>query len=238
VPPTDTPVPPTDTPVPPTDTPVPPTDTPIPPTDTPEGPTDTPEPPTDTPVPPTDTPIPPTDTPEPPTDTPVPPTDTPIPPTDTPVPPTDTPAPTNTPGAGDLPFFDDFEDADMSDWTIVGHAVIRNDLCYAGTYCAGAKQGGTFEQTISTAGSTNVHVKYAGATKGNLDAGESLKVEWYDGSSWTLLDEIVSEGTFVYRDWDMPAGADDNASFAVRFTANCDHTIEWVYVDNVEVTGE
>jgi hypothetical protein len=36
----------------------------------------------------------------------------------------------------------------------------------------------------------------------------------------------------------MPAGADDNASFALRFTANCDHNIEWVYADNVEVVGE
>jgi hypothetical protein len=189
--------------------------------------------------PPTDTPVPPTDTPEP-TNTPGGPTDTPVPPTDTPPPPTDTPepTPTNTPGAGDLPFFDGFEDGDLNGWTISSGSdvQVRDITPYEGVYNAGAKRGGTFERTISTAGSTNVHVKYAGMTTG-FEAGESLKVEWYDGSTWHLLDELNSE-TWVYRDWDMPAGADDNAAFALRFTGNADKNTEWANADNIEVTGQ
>jgi hypothetical protein len=127
----------------------------------------------------------------------------------------------------------------MNGWTISSGADVQvRDVppFYEGSYYAGAKRGGWFERTISTAGSTNVRVKYAGLTIG-FDAGESLKVEWYDGSSWNLLDELVS-GTWVYRDWDMPAGADDNAAFALRFTGNADKNTEWAHVDSIEVTAE
>jgi hypothetical protein len=213
----------------------PPTDTPVPPTDTPVPPTDTPEPG------PTDTPVPPTDTPEPgPTDTPVPPTDTPIPPTDTPAPPTDTPAPpTDTPGGGGSIFYDDFEDGDMSDWSVSdpAFAQIRSDQPYEGSYCAGSKLSHWFAHTVSTAGYTNVRFKYAGMTRG-LDAGEYLLVEWYDGSTWHEVEQLYSEQVYVLRDWDMPAGADDNASFAVRFTTVANKNVEWAYADIVEVTGQ
>jgi hypothetical protein len=202
-------------------------------------PTDTPAPPpTDTPIPPTDTPVPPTNTPGGPTDTPVPPSDTPLPPTDTPVPPTDTPAPTNTPGGGGTIFFDGFEDADMSDWTVSGgNAQIRSDFPYEGSYCAGAEMFGWFKRTISTAGYTGIHLKYAGMTR-NMDAGESLTVEWYDGSQWHVIDELFSNDVYVLRDWTLPSGAENNPAFAVRFTGNAERNKEWGYADNVEVTGE
>jgi hypothetical protein len=218
---------PTDTPVPPTDTPVPPTDTPVPPTDTPEpGPTDTPAPP------PTDTPIPPTDTPAPPTDTPVPPTDTPIPPTDTPVPPTDTPGP------GDLPFFDGFEDGDVLEWSTVGSAWAEPGAAYQGSYGARMKlEGSSMWRTISTAGYTDIHLKYVGRGR-DLDEGEYLLVEWYDGSTWTVIDNGISGPDWVVRDWTLPASAADNPDFAVRFTCHADKNTEWVDFDNVEVTGQ
>jgi hypothetical protein len=116
-------------------------------------------------------------------------------------------------------------------------AQIKGNAPYEGVYHAGAKMGASFARTISTAGYTNVHLKYAGRTWG-CDAGESLRVEWFDGSTWILLEDLYSEGSYTYRDWDMPAGADDNSDFGVRFTANCDKNVEWVYADNVEVTSE
>jgi hypothetical protein len=53
-----------------------------------------------------------------------------------------------------------------------------------------------------------------------------------------VLDQILDNDAYVYRDWDMPAGADNNAAFAVRYTGYMDKNTEWGYADNVEVTGE
>jgi hypothetical protein len=174
----------------------------------------------------------------PPTDTPPPPTNTPGGPTDTPPPPpTDTPGPTNTPGAGDLPFFDGFEDGEAADWSQSGSVSVLTDSPYGGSYHARVKWGGSMWRTISTAGSTSIHLKYAGMTH-YMDAGESLLVEWYDGSTWHVIDQLVSEGSYVYRDWTLPAGAEDNPAFAVRFTGDCNKNTEWGDVDSVEVTGQ
>jgi sialate O-acetylesterase len=213
-----------------TNTPVPPTNTPTKtPTPTPtrtNTPTSTP---TNTPGGPTNTPVPPTNTP---TNTPVPPTNT---PTNTPLPPTATPTPG---GSGTTLFFDNFEDNSMSDWAISGSgtAQIRPNP-YEGTYCAGAKQNGWFSHTVSTAGRTDVHLKYAGRTFG-LDAGEYLRVEWYDGSAWQLVDQLASEGAYTVRDWDLPAGADNNANLAIRFTTVAGGNTEWGQADVIEVTGQ
>jgi hypothetical protein len=125
----------------------------------------------------------------------------------------------------------------MSDWTLTGNAGVRSERYYEGAYSAGAKLSGSFERTISTAGYTDVRVKYAGLTWG-MDAGEYLLVEWYDGNSWAVLDQLYSEATWTLRDWDMAAGADDNTGFALRFTAVANKNTEWAYADNVEVTGE
>jgi predicted phosphodiesterase len=208
------------------------------PTNTPSGPT-----PTNTPVPPTNTP---TNTPVPPTATNTPsgptPTNTPVPPTNTstPVPPTNTPTPTATPGGGGSTiFYDNFEDNSMSDWasSTGGTAQIRNGSPYEGSYSAGAKQNGWFSHTVSTAGKTDVHLKYAGLTIG-FDAGEYIRVEWYDGSAWQLVEQLASEGSYTVRDWDLPAGADNNANFAIRFTTVANGNTEWGQVDIIEVTGQ
>ena len=109
---------------------------------------------------------------------------------------------------------------------------------YAGTYHARVKNaGGAMWRTISTAGSTNIHLKYAGMTH-LLDAGESLRVEWYDGSTWHLVEDLLSEGSYTYRDWTLPSGAANNPNFAVRFSSICNKNTEWGDVDNVEVTGQ
>jgi hypothetical protein len=135
-------------------------------------------------------------------------------------------------------FFDGFEDGEMSDWTRSSvDATVKSHMPCEGTYHGAAKLGAWFSRTISTAGYTDVHFKYGGRTWG-ADAGEYLLVEWYDGSSWHTLDQILNNEACVYRDWDMPAGADNNASFAVRFTGSMDKNTEWAYADAVEVTGQ
>jgi hypothetical protein len=113
--------------------------------------------------------------------------------------------------------------------------VAFTDNVYEGVYSVRLKTGGSMWRTISTAGSTGIHLKYAGRAN-NMDAGEALVVEWYDGSTWTTIDEITSS-TYVYRDWTLPA-AEDNPAFAVRFTGVCDKNTEWGNVDNIEVVGQ
>jgi hypothetical protein len=211
----------TGAPPPPTNTPLPPTNTPVPPTNTPTR-TPTPVPPTNTPGGPTNTPVPPTNTP----------TRTP-----TPVPPTATPTATPGGGGGSI-FFDGFEDGDIVGWTASGSAWADPGAAYAGSYGAREKlDGSSMWRTVSTAGRTNIHLKYVGRGR-DLDAGEYLLVEWYDGSTWTVIDNQINGPEWVIRDWTLPAGAANNPNFAIRFTEHADKNTEWVDFDNVEVTGQ
>jgi hypothetical protein len=154
------------------------------------------------------------------------------------VPPTDTPAPTNTPGGSGTILFDGFEDGDVLEWTVVGSGWADDEAAYEGSYGARAKlMDSSLARTVSTAGYAGIHLKYVGRGNG-LDAGEYLLVEWYDGSAWHVIDNGISGSTWVSRDWTLPAGAENNADFAIRFTCHADKNTEWVDVDNVEVTGE
>ncbi|MDH4203628.1 MAG: putative glycoside hydrolase [Phycisphaerae bacterium] len=139
-----------------------------------------------------------------------------------------------------LPWTEGFESGSFTEggWTITGSAAVSTQAAYTGTY--GAKIPGTsssIETAIDTTGFTNIHVKYRRETVA-LDAGEYLLVEWYDGSSWNPLETIqialFSDGL---QDKTCGAGADNNASFKIRFSISCNKTNEVSYVDDIEVTG-
>jgi hypothetical protein len=134
-------------------------------------------------------------------------------------------------------FSDGFESGNFTagGWT-VSSASIKNTGAYSGTYCAQLKKAGSIRKSVSTSGSTNIHIKYARSTKA-LDAGEYLYVEWsINGSTWNLL-EATRDTTWIYKDLVCPAGADNKTGFMIRFRTNGNRTDEFGYVDEVVVTG-
>jgi hypothetical protein len=92
------------------------------------------------------------------------------------------------------------------------------------------------ETPVSTSGYTGIHLKYAGYTNG-FESGEYITAEWYDGSDWHIADQIISNGSWTYRDITLPSGAANNPNFKIRLSTNSNKNTEWARMDAVEVTG-
>jgi len=135
-----------------------------------------------------------------------------------------------------LPWSDGFEsgDLDAGGWVKAGKVDIVTDA-YSGTYAARTNRTGSLTRSIRTLGFSNIHVKYARKTAG-LEPDEFLLVEWYDGSTWHEI-ERTQNTSWAYVDNLLPAGANENALFKVRFTALNADSKEYTFVDQVEITG-
>jgi hypothetical protein len=133
-----------------------------------------------------------------------------------------------------LPWSDGFESGEFTTggWAASDRVTIENDA-YAGNYSARLGRNATLEKSVSTESFTNIHVKYAIKTL-DLDAGESLIVEWFDGSAWHQLESFTGT-SWGYFEKVCGAGADDNRAFKLRFRANGIDNREYAWVDAVEV---
>ena len=99
----------------------------------------------------------------------------------------------------------------------------------------------SFERTISTVGYTSIVVSFD-ITATSLEPGENVQVLWYDGSTWTVMKQ-VNDGD-PDEDWDftnyqfaLPAAANNNANFAVKFVINCSDWGDIGRVDDFQVLG-
>jgi hypothetical protein len=135
-------------------------------------------------------------------------------------------------------FSDGFESGNLTagGWTVQNsNAFASTGSANSGAWGARVRRISWMQRSLSTAGFNSIHLKYARRTTG-MDAGESLFVEWFDGSSWTAV-ETTSSTTWASQDLVLPAGAANNAAFAIRFRTNANKTNEYASVDSVEVTG-
>jgi hypothetical protein len=148
-----------------------------------------------------------------------------------------------TPACGDgLPWSDDFQDGDISDWTVTayepgepGYVNVANK----GNPGPSAELRGYvwFEHEVDTSGFTDIHVYYDAIQKGlDVTKGEAMTLEYYDGSDWILIGS-VTETSWTSFDNPCGASADDNSSFKIRYGLNSNHTAEWVRIDNIIVDG-
>ncbi|MCK4761248.1 MAG: metallophosphoesterase family protein [Candidatus Aminicenantes bacterium] len=134
-----------------------------------------------------------------------------------------------------LPWSDGFESGDVETggWEIAGKVTTDSDS-YDGAYSAEINGGGSLTKSISTLGFSDVTVKYARKTA-LLDAGEFLLVEWSDGTNWYEIEQTQDTG-WVYKQFALPAGAGEKASFKLRFD-NLGDNREYAYIDLVEISG-
>jgi hypothetical protein len=143
---------------------------------------------------------------------------------------------------GGLPWADDFQDGDISDWTVTayepgepGYVNVANK----GNPGPSAELRGYvwFEHAVDTSGFTDIHVYFDAIQKGlDVTKGEAMTLEYYDGVDWILIGS-VTETSWTSFDKSCGSGADNNPSFRIRFSLNSNHTAEWARVDNVIVDG-
>ena len=84
------------------------------------------------------------------------------------------------------------------------------------------------QRTISTAGYTNIRVSFALRLVTTTEPGEYVQGLWYNGSAWTVLKQINdgdadNDGLWHSYQFDLPAGANNNANFALKFYTSADN---------------
>ena len=131
-------------------------------------------------------------------------------------------------------FSDDMESG-LSQWTISNTVITSTGSAYSGNKGARIKASSSIETSIDTSGSSGITLNYDRITK-NFDSGEALKVEWFDGMSWFTLEQM-SDTTWSSQSYLLPAGADNNSAFKIRFITNANKANESGDIDNVVVTG-
>jgi hypothetical protein len=137
-------------------------------------------------------------------------------------------------------FSDDFED-ELADWTESGTVEWYTGTPKNGTHAARLRTTASIEQTISTVDFEDISVSFALGVSG-LDAGEDVRVEWWDGLDWNEV-VLVEAGDLaedrLYSFYEaLGADADDNPDFLLRFEINCSGPADAAYVDDVVVAGD
>ena len=133
-------------------------------------------------------------------------------------------------------FFGGFESGFAAEgWATNGNVQNSTGADQGGNYGARIKRTSWIEKSVSTAGYESITLSYARRTR-NMDSGEVLTVEYWNGGSWVTL-ETTSSSSWGYPDWSLGADADDNGSFKIRFRTNANRNNERGDVDDVELRG-
>ncbi|MBI3623067.1 hypothetical protein HY212_03230 [Candidatus Pacearchaeota archaeon] len=145
-------------------------------------------------------------------------------------------------------FFDDFESG-LSTWTLSAVSggnnwVQSSSNPYQGSYHAQSQPMSTsepasvMEKAVSTLGFSNVKVSYYRKLVG-LDSADEFQVKWFDGASWTILEQTGSNSaddvSYLYKEFTLPSSAWNNPAFAIKFECTAGAVSEYCLVDNVKV---
>ncbi len=141
-------------------------------------------------------------------------------------------------------FADGFESGGFAEggWTSENRdAGVKGSAAFTGSSGVELKRSTWIETQVSTLGYHSIGLRYTRMTT-QLDAGEFLFVEWWDGSGWRVV-ESTSDGNWDSIDVPLPntddqePGADDNASFKIRFRLESNDRKEKARIDDVEISG-
>ncbi|HMN96145.1 MAG TPA: S8 family serine peptidase [Phycisphaerales bacterium] len=135
-------------------------------------------------------------------------------------------------------FSDGFESGNLTagGWVIQNtNAFASTASAFAGSWGARLRNSTWIEKSISTVGRTSVTVSYARRTAG-LQSGQWLYAEWWNGSSWTLIEQ-TNATSWQSVSFTLPAGAANNPNFKLRFRTNANNPNRRGDVDVVVVTG-
>mgnify|MGYP005837782371 CR=1 FL=1 len=132
-------------------------------------------------------------------------------------------------------FADGFESNDytIGGWNSSGCAFGDQNF-FHGVSSAKFNSSDTLTKALSTVGRTGIKLEYARMTK-DCEEDDHFISEWYDGSSWTTLEDVKGTHGWALKTWSLPAGADNNANFKIRFKTTHNDTEDYAFLDNVEV---
>jgi hypothetical protein len=153
--------------------------------------------------------------------------------------PTPSPTPTSSPTPTPVTLFNDgFESNNFTTggWTNSG-CDLQSTYKYAGTYAARFNSSDILTKARSTAGYQSIQVSYARYAR-NCTSSHHFIVEWYDGSVWTALENVTGNFSWTVKTWNLPAGANNNANFQLRFKTSGNGASNYAYLDEVKISAQ
>jgi hypothetical protein len=133
-------------------------------------------------------------------------------------------------------FSDGFESGELTTggWMLTGSCKATTKSSDTGIYGLRVRKIATCEKAISTVGYRNITVSYSREVR---DAA-TLKGEWStNGSSWTEL-ENLSATACATQAFALPASADNQSGFRIRFGNTGTAKADASYIDYVSIVGE
>ena len=144
---------------------------------------------------------------------------------------------------------DNFESGTLSGWslsTIENNWTVSTLDPHTGTYHAYSVPTNTnepasiMERIISTIGYENINFSYY--RKLNLDVADEFQVEYNIGSGWTILEQTgdsgVTDSAYQYKSFLLPASAEDNVNFQIKFECTGGAVSDKCSLDNINLTGD
>ncbi|MHB9036628.1 MAG: glycoside hydrolase domain-containing protein [Armatimonadota bacterium] len=146
-------------------------------------------------------------------------------------------------GSGDgvtifkLWFSDGFESNNFTagGWTNSG-CTIQSTYKYSGTYAAMFNSSDSITKSYSTSGKSDIKLEYARYTR-QMESDDHFICEWYNGSAWTTLEDLTGNSSWAVKQFILPAGAENNASFQIRFRTSHNGSTDYAYLDDVKIIG-
>ena len=148
-------------------------------------------------------------------------------------------------------FFDNFESGNLNGWSTTAVSggnkwTIATTNPYQGVYYAQSKPMSTsepasvLEKAISTTGYNDITLKYVRRLVG-LDSADEFKAKWFDGANWYVLEQTgknsANDANYIVKTFNLPASANNNANFRIKFECTAGAVSEFCRVDNVNISS-
>jgi len=134
-------------------------------------------------------------------------------------------------------FYDGFESGNFTagGWTNSG-CDIQTTYKYAGSRAARFNSSDSLTKALSTAGSSGITVQYARYTR-SCETDDHFISEWSadGGSNWTTLEDLTGNSGWTVKTYNLPAGADNNPNFRLRFRTSHNGSLDYAYLDEVRI---
>lgn len=133
-------------------------------------------------------------------------------------------------GTGQQVFYDDFSSRNYASggWIVSGNCNIAGSTNpYSLIY-----KGGIMEKTLDMSNYENITLSFKCFMETDSD---SLDVEWYNGSTWTLLESIPT-GTYDSKSYSLNVSGISN--FRIRFKSVFDDDYDLVKIDDVDISAQ
>lgn len=144
------------------------------------------------------------------------------------------------PPAASVIFSDGF-DGQFSGWTKYGLVTLFGGPPAIGSHSLRMAGNAYILRTISTQGYTGIKLSiYLGAN--SYERLEQLRLLWWNGRAWQVLLTINNDSPLENADlnrleFDLPVQADNLATFRIRIQQSGADTLDYAYIDAIELSG-